>query len=340
MQFGTLATPGLHGDIRETVAWARRAEEAGFTLLGTADSQGLFRDVYASMAVLARETSRVRLSTHVTNPLTRHPSVTASAIATIAEISDGRAILGIGVGDSALHTIDEHNASLSVLEEYILAVKGLLGGGEAVYRGKHLFMRWKPGPVPIFVAASGPQTLRLAGRVADGVIVAGGFTPEFLGESSAHLHAGAAAVGRDAGDIEVWTPVFINVSHSRAAAIEELLFILATRANHAFRATMEGKGVPREYRAPLRELIKRYRTEEHADPGFKGNGALVKELGLTEFLAGRFAVVGTASECAEQLRALEKAGVSRVLLSLHSLPTKSGWTLMDQFVKEVRPLLR
>ncbi len=87
---------------RKVADHARLVEEGGWHGIGIFDSQNLGGDTYVAMALAASATERLELSTDVTNPLTRHPAVTAGAIASVQEISGGRAVLGIGRGDSAL----------------------------------------------------------------------------------------------------------------------------------------------------------------------------------------------------------------------------------------------
>jgi 5,10-methylenetetrahydromethanopterin reductase len=109
-------------------ALCRDAEEYGFDLLGVADSQSVFRELYVALTVAALNTSRVRLGPLVTNPLTRHLVVTASAVSSIDEVSGGRAVLGIGSGDSAIFTIGAPPATLAGLEDAVVTLGRLTSG--------------------------------------------------------------------------------------------------------------------------------------------------------------------------------------------------------------------
>jgi 5,10-methylenetetrahydromethanopterin reductase len=146
------------------------AEDLGFHGVWIADSQSIFRDAYVSLAVCALRTKRMLLATGVTNPLTRHPAVIASSIATIDELSGGRAILGIGSGFSAVQTLGLRAASLKTMEESALAMRTLMSRQTARYDGKEIKMTWPSRSVPIYFASSGPKSLQLAGKVADGVL--------------------------------------------------------------------------------------------------------------------------------------------------------------------------
>ena len=337
MRFGTLGTAGFHGDFDQTIAWARRLEEAGFSYIGTSDSPGLYRDTFVTQALLARSTTRAMLGTWVTNPVLRHPAVTAGAIASIAELSKGRAVLGIGSGDSAVRNVGERAATLAEMEEYILAVRGLLERGEASYRGRRLLMRWKAPRVPIYIAASGPKTLRLAGRIADGAIIAVGCDPQTVEDCLGWLAEGAREAGKDPKTLDVWWALLLSVGKDRASAIEDIRFGLASRAHHTFRPGFEGKRVPERFQAPLRELVRSYRSIEHGITQHTHNANLARDLGLTEFLAQRFAVTGTAEECVAQLKALELVGVTNIMPSLHS---GRGGFQFEEFAGQVMPAFR
>src|SRR5256885_11869922 len=100
----------------------REVEESGFDWLGVADSQSGFRELYVTLTLAALNTSRVRLGPLVTNPLTRHLVVTASAIASVHEVAGGRAVLGIGSGGSAISTIGAPPATVAGLENSLLTL--------------------------------------------------------------------------------------------------------------------------------------------------------------------------------------------------------------------------
>src|SRR5258708_34987477 len=105
---------------------ARMAEESGFDGIGIVDTQNLAADPYAELCLAAHATKRLKLRTAVTNPVTRHPAVTASAIATVQAESGGRAVLGIGRGDSAVAKIGEPAPSGKNFARYVSQVPGLL----------------------------------------------------------------------------------------------------------------------------------------------------------------------------------------------------------------------
>ena len=139
MKFGVTMFPGSLDVLDKQ---ARLAEDMGFDYLGIADSQSLARELYVTLSVAAMSTKRVMLGLTVSNPLTRHPAVTASAIASVNELSGGRAFLGIGSGDSAVLNLGLRPARLSELHHYIQTVREMLAGETGEYRGDRAHVRW------------------------------------------------------------------------------------------------------------------------------------------------------------------------------------------------------
>src|SRR6516164_867289 len=119
----------------DVIVSGKLADEMGFSTLWVLDSHLLFHEVYTLLGALAVSTERIRLGTAVTNPLTRHPTVTASAFSTLAALSGGRATLGISVGDSALRSMNLEVARMATLEETVALCRKLLRG-EAVACGE------------------------------------------------------------------------------------------------------------------------------------------------------------------------------------------------------------
>ena len=164
--------------VTEVAEIAGKAEELGFEGVWIADSQSIFRDAYLALTASALRTSTLTLATGVTNPVTRHPATIASAIATLDELSGGRALLGIGVGESAVRTVGLRPARLARLEEATHALRALLSGATASWDGTDMRLAWWTGrPVPIWFASTGPRPLELGGRIADGVLFQVGSHP-------------------------------------------------------------------------------------------------------------------------------------------------------------------
>jgi 5,10-methylenetetrahydromethanopterin reductase len=302
--------------VASAVADARLAEEVGFSLVGVADSQSVFRELYATMALCAQATRRVRIGPSVTNPVTRHPAVAASGIATIEEIAPGRAFFGIGSGDSAILNLAERPATLADMRAYVESVRALHAKGETAWHGRTARLTWVNRPLPIYLSAEGPRTLELAGEIADGVIVNVGLDPSLVRDAVASVHAGARRAGRDPAAIDLWTLVRINVTADVVAGIDEIRMELASNAHHVFRFTLEGKHVPGELADAIRRVQRGYQPAVHEALGPSPNARLLEaEPVLRAYLADRFAVVGSPAACAEKLRAVVQAGIGGLLVT-------------------------
>jgi len=295
---------------------ARLAEDVGFSLVGIADSQSVFRELYVTMALCAQATRRVRLGPSVTNPVTRHPAVAASGIASIDEIAPGRAFFGIGSGDSAILNLAERPATLTDMRAYVSAVRALQTKGEAVWKGRTTRLTWATRAVPIYLSAEGPRTLELAGEIADGVIVNVGLEPSLVRDAVAHVDAGARRAGRDPSAIDRWALVRANVTDDMAAGIEEIRMELASNAHHVFRFTLEGKHVPGDLADAIRRVQTGYQPAAHEALGPSPNARLLDtEPTLRAYLADRFAAIGPAAVCVEKLRGVVEAGIDGLLVT-------------------------
>ena len=298
------------------VADACLAESVGFSLVGVADSQSVFRELYATMALCAQATRRVLIGPSVTNPVTRHPAVAASGIATVDEIAPGRTFFGIGSGDSAILNLAERPATLADMRAYIAAVRALHTRRETEWRGRTARLTWAPRAVPIYLSAEGPRTLELAGEIADGVIVNVGLEPSLVRDAVAHVHAGARRAGCDPAAVDLWCMVRANVTDDVAAGIDEIRMELASNAHHVFRFTLEGKHVPGELADAIRRVQKGYWPAAHEALGPSPNARLLDaEPALRAYLADRFAVVGPPAAYAEKLRAVMDAGITGFLVT-------------------------
>src|SRR5438876_332929 len=170
MQFGFTLKP--ENTIERTIALTRQAEAAGFAHGWLFDSHVLWRDPYPLLTLMAEATDALRLGTCVTNPGTREPSVTASSLATLDELSDGRMDLGIGRGDSARRVLGKRPTTIATLEEAIRVIRALVAGESIAYEGTDLHFPWTQGwELPVWVAGYGPMALAMTGRVADGLIL-------------------------------------------------------------------------------------------------------------------------------------------------------------------------
>lgn len=187
------------------------AEQMGFDHGWVPDSQMIWSDCYAVLALAAAHTSRMRLGTGVAIAGTRIAPVTAHSIATINQIAPGRVFLGIGTGHTAMRVMGMDAMKPKAFAEYLRVVRALLHGEEVEYTLNGVtrpirFLHQDMGffnveqPVPIYVAANGPRALAAAGAYGDGRISAGGEPNAVFANNLARVRAGAAAAGRALDD--------------------------------------------------------------------------------------------------------------------------------------------
>ena len=316
-----------------TVRMARLGEEHGFDMVGIADTPGNAMDPWVAMTLATLVTSRIPLATCVTNLVTRHPSVTASAAASVDVLSGGRSVLGIGAGHSGVANIGSVPAGPSSLREGLIFLRAALSGQPASWRGATTHLPWVRRPVPVYAAASGPQALRAAGAAADGAFVNYGLGGEEVRHARGLIEAGAKEAGRTAAEVDVWSIACLDVDARRAAAFEKLGNILGFVAAYILGPDPEGRGVPTELVPAVRELRESYTTRQREmDP------ALVKRLGLFDYLRARLAIAGTPEDCFEQARRAEAAGATQLMFTVSLAADPVG--AVDLFGREVLPALR
>lgn len=180
-----------------------RAEQLGWDAALQPDSQLRRRDTYVLLAAAARVTRRITLGPLLANPVNRHPSVTASSIATVDELAPGRVLLGWGVGDTAVRLAGLKPAKVAELEAGTRLMRALLDGREVDVGAARPARLPHHRPVPIWIAAGGPRTLRMAGGVADGVFIRVGTHPANIATAVNAIRAGALAAGRDPGAVRL-----------------------------------------------------------------------------------------------------------------------------------------
>jgi 5,10-methylenetetrahydromethanopterin reductase len=303
--FGFSVTPG---EPLALGAELRGAEQLGYDRVGIWDSPALFREPWTTLASVARDTERIRIGTWVTNPLSRHPLVTAAAAATLDDLAPGRVYIGIGAGGTGVWHLGMATAKLAELEAYVLAVRGLLERGAADWNGHALTLPWAgPRRIPIIIGAHASGSLRLAGRVGDGVVIGLGISPEVVVASLELLEEG----GRSAGDFEVWFTSFWWVDEEPGKAKADGAWSATAFALHFADSGVENKFLPEEMKAPLLEVGKSYDLQSHGHPSEEqkaGYVELADRLGVGEYLRGRFMFAGTPDEVEQQLRRAVDAG--------------------------------
>jgi 5,10-methylenetetrahydromethanopterin reductase len=282
---------------------AQLAEAIGCDSVWVIDSQLLCREVYLTLAACLAQTTTLRAATGVTQPATRHPSVAASALATLAEMSGGRAVMGIGTGFSSLRTIGLPAAKIAEVAAYVTTVRQLLRGEPVVFEnGVQGHITWLDHPVevPVVVAASGPRMTRAAVRFADGVILHQGISPDLLHRALGWARDGA---GEAMPEISCWVPYAMADDPHQAR--ERVRARVAGALMNTNPDWFDG-----EDRAAVLRLQQNYDVSDHATAQ-PHHAALV-----TDSLIARYAVAGTPREVREQLsRVIAQPGIDRIILT-------------------------
>ena len=304
---------------REFTEWCRVAEDSGFERIGVVDSQSIYRELYVSCTVGLQATKTVKLGPRVTNPLTRHITVTASSLLTLSELCPERVFVAVGTGDSALRNIGLRPVGLSSLIEFTSSLRSILGGEAVQYGGSEIRLTWGKARIPIYIAAHGPKTLEVAGEFADGVIVGTGVGDDIVRDAFRAIAKGASRAGRQPESIDIWWHLGAYVGESREHASARIRSNLASKVNHLLRFPNQNKYVPPEYKDALEKIHREYNYREHLKPGpDTKNARLVQESGSENYLADRYAIVGTPQDCLETLGRLESMGVTKIWLNTYT----------------------
>ena len=208
--------------LSRTSELARAIDGSGFDALWYIDFQLGMKDVYAAMNLAALSTERVLIGAGVTNLVTRHPTVTANATAALDELSEGRAVLGLGAGWSAVLGAGGRPSKLGDLRAGIDGFRRLFTGEECEISGTRVRLATATRQIPIYLAASQPAMLRLAGETCDGVVLMGAADPEFCSWQLDFIHEGLAAAGRDRRDLTIDLFVTMSVGDDEEAAIGDI----------------------------------------------------------------------------------------------------------------------
>ena len=231
---GTIGSQFTCERFDECIASVQKAEEAGYSHAWFIDSQILWQDCVVYMTSALAATSRIVVGTAVTNPLTRHVTTTASTFATLAELHPGRLELGIGRGDSALRPMGLNPVKTAFLQESIPVLRDLMAGKHVTVNDTDVYFRWleRDAGVPIMMSATGPKNLRLAGSLADRVMLYVGVDPTAVRWAIDHVRAGAEQAGRDPAALKFSLLTAMWVGDDQQAAWDACRWAPAACANH------------------------------------------------------------------------------------------------------------
>lgn len=297
-------------DLDEVIRRGVRAEELGYAAFFFADSHLNALDAFQTAACVARATTRLRFGTAVSNMVFRDPTILAGLAATTSSISGGRFMLGLGTGDGTTYRLGRNATRMNDFEQALAQIRSLLRGGTVDGpHGPFGFQLAGFSAPPVLAGVEGPRGLRAAGRVADGVILGGGFDLNLLDRSLELIAEGAAEAGRTFDDILLIGAGMVAIDDDGAAAKQRIKSRIANRAHHNFRHSLAS--VPPEHLDEVKAFLAGFDItrpiDERADPALIG-----------PYLLGRFSIAGDPQECRARVAELEAHGISHIMLTPHS----------------------
>ena len=315
---GILASQPLPVLVRQV----QLAESLGYDTAWIADTHLVCRELWVTLAACAAGTSRIRLGPGIAVPHTRHISVTASAIATLHELAEGRVVIGIGTGGSAAETMGlsvGKVARINTLESMAGALRRLLGRESIrLENGTDARLAWleRAPAIPLYLAGSGPRMLDAAGRLGDGAIMYSGVAPWLVEAALGCVTAGARSAGRDPGglDVAIWAPT--SIAPDRALARDHVRGRVASALRHAFPVAWSP-----EDQAVIDQVRAAYDSYQHATAASK------HRLLVTDRFVDLMALAGRPEEVREQVDGIAGVGgVGRIIL----LPQVPGQDFVER----------
>jgi 5,10-methylenetetrahydromethanopterin reductase len=320
------------------------AEAHDFEHFWYADEK-FFRDPYASLAFLSQHTSRIKFGPCVTDPFTRHPAITAMAMATLDEVAGGRGVLGIGAGFSGVEAMGiQRQKIVRALREAIELIRRLWAGGTVTYEGEtvafhsgELNFQSRPD-IPILVASAGPQVLRLAGEIADAVMLGDLASPAAIHKAMAFVSEGAALAGRSPNDLYRITRLNLILSDDLEPACDLMRPWITGDLWHTYPrwdTMMTYRPDWEENLQPLKEFIEQYGGKPRNVDDFKlvaGYNRLI----TTEMVREK-ALVGSVDQVAAQIQEIAEAGIQEITLFPLPLEGQDIETVLAAFFERVMP---
>ncbi len=320
----------------ETVQLAQYAEGAGFDHLWCSNEK-LNRDMWVMMGLLAANTHRATLGPFVADPYTYHPVLIASACSTLEEVIPGRTILLLGAGGTGFKEMGiQRSSPVAALEESVKVIRGLFRGETVTLAGKvitannaHLHYGTR-ADLPVWIASRGNRVLKLAGRIADGVMIATYAEPTGMWHALELVQAGCAAAGRKPDDVTVTMRVDVCIdadSHRARDAVKPTIanVIRTSYPDQAF-VRQAGLTVPDK----LATLIE------------QGNAAALQASAreaVPEEFVDAFAWAGTPDEVAAKVRRVLDAGFNNICIVPIAPPGGAVEGVVRAFAKDVIPIV-
>lgn len=316
---------GIYGteNAREAVELARRADELGYGRFWIGDSHMIWRELYVLAGAIAMATKNIQIGPGVTHPAARHLTVTASAMATLHELTEGRVMLGFGVGASGPANIGMKPASVGELETHIQNLRRLLRGEAVPFNGTDVKCLFAANEIPIYIGTRAPQAMKLACRLTAGFIHAG--ASDRLAALVAQIRGYTKEAGRKPQEVEFVYRLPCAIDDDPAKARAAVKGVVArTAMTQLGRLYDHGKLADEEDRRAIERMRQEYDTYRHMD-------AVHSHLLRDEWL-GSFALAGTP----EQVRAKVKNYIAAGIDELTIIPCgNSRRDLIETFASEI-----
>ena len=332
LKFGVMLRPG-HFPFSHMLTCMRVAEDAGFEFMWFGDSHLIWQEVSPYLSAAASAT-RLTVGPLVSNPVTRHPTIMASMMATIAQLHDGRAVLGVGRGDSAVRTLGLPPMPVAQFREAVRMIRRLCRGDKVDYQGTTVHFPWLTHTVPVWVAGYGPRVMELAGAESDGLILQLA-SPSVVEWSVGHARKGREAAGKPWEGFEVLAGAPTYISDDREHALSRVRGFPATVANHV--KDLLRHHAPSDLPADLVEGMDRvsgYDYQQHGQPDAPHVRA------VTDAMAERLTLIGTAAQVRDKIKRLEAAGVTQVCLYLSIVEPDRHFSTLETYGREIIPAFR
>jgi len=315
-----------------TVALAQQAEAHGFSYVWTFDSHILWRESTVMLTWLAAHTRTVKLGPLVTNPKVRDLTVAASAFATLNIISGGRAVCGIGRGDSSRRVMGHKPTTVDDMMDAVETIRTLAEGGSVDYLGKNQWLPWAnpDHKLPMWIAGYGPKVLKAAGRHADGIVLQiadDELIPWFVRQ----VHEGAKEAGRNPKSIKIMSAAPVYVHDDLAECRRHVRWFPAMVGNHVADIVEKHAGnldgIPKDFIDYIKGR-KGYDYRQHADKDSEHLDF------IPDNIIDRFAIVGRVEDHIAKLKRLREAGVDQFVIYLMSDEEERN---LDIYCKEIVP---
>lgn len=331
MKFGFGHVPS---SVRDSTRLVEQAEALGFDFAWIPDQQ-LFCDPYVTLASMALNTSRIRLGVGVTNPFTRHPAITARAIATVDQLSGGRAALGMGAGNmkELVHPLRLDTSRVAdKCREAALLMKRLWRGGTVDFHGEqftvdHIGMDVPVrADLPVYLAGRGPKILAAAGEAADGAIIGSIACDAGLDYALGRIRDGAERAGRRTQDLDIVSWVTVHITDDVPAALDALRPSMGHLIGGAPEEVLQAMGLSAD--------VVRSVKQAYAAGGQRATAPYV-----TDEAIRAFTIVGDPDMVARHVDALAARGVTQLSLLMPPGTVEDYRGILDRFAGEVRPRL-